>query len=147
LNLDQDYSFYITALNPFEGEPSDIVTYRLAGRPDQVSSITDIPAVRTGQILGLKWPEPISNGGSPIIAYTLSLVTENMPDEIVYYGSKNQTILQNLIAGKQYAYHIKSTNLVGDSDWSAIYVFLMVDEPSEPLDLKIISFSDISIQL
>ena len=34
LNLDKDYSFYVTGLNPFEGVQSDSTTYRLAGRPD-----------------------------------------------------------------------------------------------------------------
>jgi len=34
LDLDADYSFYLTGLNPFEGAQSDRSTYRAGGRPD-----------------------------------------------------------------------------------------------------------------
>ena len=34
LALDQDYSFKVTGLNPYEGEPGDASSYRLGGRPE-----------------------------------------------------------------------------------------------------------------
>jgi len=74
LRLDEDYSFYVTGLNPLEGEASDQVTYRTAGRPSAVGAITEIADTRTGQRLGLEWADSSTDGGSPILVYTLALV-------------------------------------------------------------------------
>jgi hypothetical protein len=63
--LDQEYSFYVTGLNPLEGEP------RAAGRPDAVGQISEKPDSRTGKRLGLEWVDSASDGGSPILVYTL----------------------------------------------------------------------------
>lgn len=68
--------------------------------------------------------------------YTLAHVQENQADEIVYYGSERSVVLDNLIPGRTYTYHARATNLVGDGDWSDQYTFLIVDKPSQPLNLR-----------
>ena len=45
--------FYITALNPYESQPSDEVMYTVAGFPDVPGAITEIPQTRTGKRLGV----------------------------------------------------------------------------------------------
>lgn len=77
LALDKDYTFYITGLNPMEGEPSNSVSYRAAGRPTAVGAITEIAESRTGSRLGLQWEDSSSDGGSSILVYTLAQVQEN----------------------------------------------------------------------
>ena len=74
LVLDKDYTFYITGLNPLESEPSDSITYRTGGRPTAVGAITEIADSRTGSRLGLQWEDSDSDGGSPILVYTLAQV-------------------------------------------------------------------------
>jgi hypothetical protein len=87
LVLDKDYTFYITGLNPLEGEPSESVSYRAGGLPTACGAITEVVDSRTGSRLGLQWEDSTSNGGSPILVYTLAQVQENLDDEVVYYGS------------------------------------------------------------
>lgn len=79
LVLDSDYTFYVTGLNPYESEASESVIYRLGGRPTAVGAITEIAGSRTddGKRLGLQWEDSSSDGGSPILVYTLALVQEN----------------------------------------------------------------------
>jgi hypothetical protein len=48
LLLNQEYAFYVTGLNPLEGEESDHVSYWAAGRPTAVGEITEILPSRTG---------------------------------------------------------------------------------------------------
>lgn len=80
LKLNEDYSYFITALNPLEGPPSDWVTYTAAGYPSETGAITEIIGTRTGRRLGLEWVAPVTDGGSPILVYTLNIVTENQQD-------------------------------------------------------------------
>lgn len=65
-----------------------------------------------------------------------------MEDTVVYYGSNLNAVINNLQSGQTYTYRVKSTNLVGDSDWSSEYSFLIVDKPSPPLNLEIVSFDN-----
>lgn len=51
-------------------------------------------------------------------------------------------IVSDLVAGQEYSFRVKATNLVGDGAWSSIYKFLNVDRPSEPLNLHLDSFDN-----
>jgi hypothetical protein len=62
---------------------------------------------------------------------------ENVPDEVVYYGAERNIVLDNLVSGNKYTYRVKATNLVGDGAWSDQYTFLMVETPSQPLNLRV----------
>ena len=55
----------------------------------------------------------------------------------MYHGDARQTVLDDLHPGIVYSFRVKSTNLVGDSDWSNTFSFLMVDNPSAPLELTV----------
>jgi len=70
-----------------------------------------------------------------------------MADEVVYYGQARFIVLDNLKSGKKYTYHVKATNLVGDGPWSDQYTFLMVDRPSQPLNLRVLKFDDTYVSL
>ena len=74
--------------------------------------------------------------------YTRALVTDNQPDQVVYYGSSRNTTLEGLTPGFLYTYKVKATNKVGDGPWSAEYSFLIVNEPSQPLNPRIVDFSN-----
>lgn len=65
-----------------------------------------------------------------------------MEDEVVYFGEQTHVYLENLVSGHSYTYHVKSTNMVGDSEFSDRYTFLMVDKPSKPLQLQMTEFTD-----
>jgi len=53
LVLNQDYTFYLTGLNPLEGQPSLPVVFRAAGKPTKVGPIIETPNSRIGQRIGL----------------------------------------------------------------------------------------------
>jgi hypothetical protein len=137
----------VTGLNPLEGEPSELASYWAAGRPKAVGTISEIIGSRTGERLGLSWVDSDSDGGSPILKYTLVEVVENTPDEVVYYGGALEIVLDNLKSGRKYTYRCKATNLVGDGPWSDQYTFIMVDKPSEPLNLRVILFDDTQVKI
>ena len=61
----------MTGLNPIEGLKSDSSLFRVAGFPDAPGMISEVPFSLTGESIGLTWEVPVSNGGSPIVAYTL----------------------------------------------------------------------------
>lgn len=69
-------------------------------------------------------------------------MVENSPDEVVYYGAARFIVLDNLTSGLKYTYHVRATNLVGDGPWSDQYTFLMVNVPSQPLNLRVLKFDD-----
>ena len=86
LELDADYSFFVTALNPDEGPQSETLTVRAAGFPLAPSAITEIVDSRTGSSIGLEW-SAADTAGSDILSYTLAIVIENDDDQVVYHGS------------------------------------------------------------
>ena len=78
----------MSGLNPYEGSQSTSVTARAAGLPSAPGAITEVSNSRSGSSFGLQWTAPSSNGGSAVtIAYTLVIVTDNQPDQVVYYGT------------------------------------------------------------
>jgi hypothetical protein len=79
LTVDRDYTFYVSALNPYEGPRSESATFRSGGRPSKIMTMTRLLSQEPGQRLGLQWPEPDSNG-SQILFYSLALVRENRED-------------------------------------------------------------------
>ncbi len=115
---------------------------RAAGLPTAPGSIIETTGTRTGHSIGLQWTAPSSDEGSAIVSYTLVQVRENRDDETVYYGTGLSTIVSDLVAGQEYSFRVKATNLVGDGAWSSIYKFLNVDRPSEPLNLHLDSFDN-----
>lgn len=65
----------------------------------------------------------------------------------MYHGLDTLIVLDDLEPGRTYTFHIKSTNLVGDSEYSDMFSFLMVDRPNKPLDLQVESFNDLQLVL
>lgn len=120
---------------------------RAAGLPDAPGAIIEIANSRTGSSIGLQWSAPASDGGSPIFAYTLVQVIENQPDKVFYYGSVLQTTVVGLISGESYSFKVKATNIVGDGAWSSVYQFLIVDNPTEPLNPVIVSYDNTYVTL
>ena len=53
LNLDADYEYWVTGLNPDEGPVSEILTVRAAGVPDAPGAITEVALSRTGSSIEL----------------------------------------------------------------------------------------------
>ena len=143
LTLDEDYSFYVTALNPDEGPSSQVLTHRAAALPLAPAAITEVLNSRTGQSIQLAWSAPTDIGGSAIISYTLSIINENHADTIVYHGSSLSAIVEGLTSGQDYQFKVRSTTAAGDSPWSSnTFSFLIVDKPSSPLSLEVLSFDD-----
>lgn len=51
-------------------------------------------------------------------------------------------MVTGLTSGQEYTFKVKATNMVGDGPWSDLYQFLIVDKPSEPLNLQLISYDN-----
>jgi hypothetical protein len=66
---------------------------------------------------------------------------------VLYFGSATQVVLDELHAGTKYTFRVKATNLVGDSDLSNQYTFLMVEAPSQPRQLQVTDFTDTHVAL
>mgnify|MGYP002629113398 FL=1 len=92
----------MTALNPREGPPSDLLTVRAAGIPEAPSAISEIAGSRTGSSIGLVWPASADDGGSAVLAYTLAITQDNREDRLVYHGSSPQAIVEGLVLGQEY---------------------------------------------
>lgn len=135
----------MSGLNPFEGEFSESSTYRLGGRPGAPGQITEVAASRTGSRIGLEWAAPADEGGSAVLAYTLVIVRENMDDVVLYHGSTNGAVMNDLSPGSKYSYRVKATNAVGDGEWSAISTFLIAEAPSPPVNLLMVSFDNTNV--
>lgn len=102
LDADSDYSFVVTALNPYEGPQSNPLTVRAAGFPVAPASITEVAGSRTGHSIGLQWPAPTDNGGSAVVSYTLAIFRENQEDQVVYHGISLTAVVEGLTAGTEY---------------------------------------------
>jgi hypothetical protein len=50
-----------------------------------------------------------------------------------------------MTAGETYQFRVRATSAVGDGPWSSIYSFLIVDKPSAPLLLELISFDNTQV--
>ena len=146
LTIDVDYTFYVSALNPYEGPRSDSATFRTGGRPSRIMTMTRLFSQEPGQRLGLQWPEPDSNG-SPILFYSLAIVEENSEDVIVYHGQSPLAYLEDLSVGQTYTFRVKSLNLVGDSEYSPSFTYLIVSVPSAPINLQLVSFTNLQVEL
>ena len=77
LTFGQQYTFWLTGLNPQEGPASSSVTLTAAGFPDAPGAITEVSNSRTGTSIGLQWSAPASDGGSPVISYTMVSLVDN----------------------------------------------------------------------
>jgi hypothetical protein len=120
---------------------------RAAAFPEAPSDLAETAGSRTGTAIGLEWSAP-TDGGSAILSYTLAIIRENEDDQVVYYGSAVSTVLEGLTAGTEYEFKILATTAVGDSPWSTNrYKFLIVDLPTPPLDLHLISFDDTFVSI
>ena len=147
LTLDRDYSFYVTALNPTiypgEGPVSERLTVRAAGFPQAPTPITEVVGSRTGASIGLEWPAPTDTGDSAIVSYTLAIIRENQAHLLVYHGIATKAVVEGLTSGQEYQFKVKATTAVGDSAWSAsTYQFLIVDQPSPPLNLELLAYDN-----
>jgi len=147
LTLDRDYSFYVTALNPTiypgEGPVSERLTVRAAGFPQAPTPITEVAGSRTGASIGLEWPAPTDTGDSAIVSYTLAIIRENQAHLLVYHGIATKAVVEGLTSGQEYQFKVKATTAVGDSAWSAsTYQFLIVDQPSPPLNLELLAYDN-----
>ena len=149
LTLDVDYSFFVTALNPDEGPPGDLLTVRAGGFPDvTLLTISETAGSRTGSSIGLEWPAPADDGGSPVLAYTLAIQKDNREDSVVYYGSSPRAVVGGLTAGQEYQFKVKATTAVGDSAWSRqSFAFLIVAAPSAPLSVEVVAFDNTYVSL
>jgi hypothetical protein len=98
---------------------------------------------RTGASIGLEWPTPTDTGDSAIISYTLAIIRENQADLLVYHGIATKAVVEGLTSGQEYQFKVKATTAVGDSPWSAsTYQFLIVDQPSPPLNLELLAYDN-----
>ena len=150
LELDEDYEFWITALNPLESDPSDRITLRAAALPDAPGAITVV--TRSSDSLELSWTAVTNNGGSSIVAYTLveeiySNATGLITDQVRYYGTSTTVIVDSLVACNTYTFKLKCTNLVGDSEYSAAYQFKMVAPPTIPINLEVTTVNEAQVAI
>ena len=104
------YTFTLVAVNTkglsLPSAPSNpIIPLAPPGPP------TNVVAVPLNSAVSITWDDPVSDGGSPIISYT---VTSN-PGNIIVLSVQIPTLFQNLINGTEYTFTVYATNLIGDS--------------------------------
>ena len=51
-----------------------------------------------------------------------------------YYGPSLSAKVAGLNSGELYSFKVRATNVVGLGAWSSVFQFLIVDEPTEPLN-------------
>lgn len=59
-----------------------------------------------------------------------------------YYGPSLSAKVSGLNSGELYSFKVRATNVVGEGAWSSIFQFLIVDEPTEPLNTQIVSYEN-----
>ena len=109
LVLNQNYEFWVTALNPLESDTSNSTILTAAALPTAPGAISVV--TRTSDTLQLSWVATSNDGGSPVLAYTL--VEDTFDDQsgeintrIMYFGIATSTIIKGLISGSQYTFRV-----------------------------------------
>jgi hypothetical protein len=149
LVLDADYQFYVTALNPIESEPSDVLTIRAGGLPEAPSTIT---ASTSHDSLELTWSTVTNDGGSPIIDYAVFEEIYTGEGEItneikIPWTTATTARIDGLARCVSYVFSVKSATAVGESPYSARFAFETSGVPTPPLNLNIESYDQTKISL
>jgi hypothetical protein len=72
---------------------------------------TNVVAVPENSAVSITWDDPVSDGGSPILSYTVT----SSPGNIILLSVQSPTLFQNLINGTEYTFTVYATNQIGDS--------------------------------
>ena len=146
----------VTATNFMESDPSNLVTFVVAGVPSTPSTPTQVgvPVVKSDGTISatIAWTAP-ANQGSSILGYTLYYkITQSSSDyAVIYSGISRPEVLQytvsNLTMSVQYSFIVSATNSAGEGSNSSAFVFIAAGVPSIPTNLNVVSTSTGSITL
>ncbi len=113
---------------------SDSVEVLTAVNPLSPQNLQKDPVLRYKDQIVIEWQAPSDNGGSPLITYTLGLLDVQASSETytTISSSAYTYTFTSLTPGYQYQIRIKSTNLVGDSEFTSYIVTYAGTEPTSP---------------
>lgn len=120
LRPNTEYQFRLAAHNQSgQSNYSSIVTYRTSpDRPGPPTRLRTEGQVRPTQCR-IIWDPPKDNGGADIEQYHLEL-EESKGFHVIYNGSEREHLLEQLIPGHLYSLRVSCSNIVGQSESSAI---------------------------
>lgn len=127
--------YWVTAVND-EGESdrSPMASTQVFAVPDPPGNLT---LVRGDGELVLTWTSPMSDGGTPVLAYVVSRMTGGgtmVP--LVSLASGNQGYVDvDLVNGLEYTYRVTVVNLVGESEPCPPVSAVPAGVPDAPEDL------------
>jgi len=104
------YTFTLVAVNikglSLPSAPSNpIIPLAPPGPP------TNVVAAPLNSAVSITWDDPVSDGGSPILSYTVT----SSPGNIIVLSVQKPTLFQSLINGTSYTFTVYATNQIGDS--------------------------------
>lgn len=106
-----------------------------AVEPDTPENLIQDPKLKYKTAIVVRWTASPEDGGSPLIAYILSITDVSDVNSEVQYTLSSSAFdytFTGLSSGHQYSIKIKARNLVGDSDWSLpTYAYAGI-EPTRP---------------
>jgi len=76
--------------------------------PDPPTNVSATPGNASADVT---WDDPVSDGGSPILSYTVT----SSPGNIILLSVQSPSLFQNLINGTEYTFTVYATNQIGDS--------------------------------
>ncbi|MBI4835006.1 MAG: fibronectin type III domain-containing protein [Planctomycetes bacterium] len=121
------YNFTVTARNvagtgPASTPSNTVIPATVPGAPTNVTAIAGV-----GRATVVFTP-PVSDGGDPIVSYTVTSV----PGNIVATGTANPITVNGLNAGTAYQFNVKATNTVGTGPASTLSNSVTPTQPTVP---------------
>lgn len=127
------YSFKVRAINAI-GESSDSLAYSViaATTPDPPNTFVRDNAQTTKTQVAFNWQAPPSDGGSPVIDYTIEFDNGlTSPYILAADGVANTNHIETgLSVGNKYTFKVKARNAVGFSDWSDYFEIFAATVPA-----------------
>ena len=97
--------------------------------PSPPLDLANIALLTNASQIGLEWHTPVSNGGKPIIDYTILTDT----NEIVLTNiTTTNAIITQLTQGVTYKYKVQARNDIGMSQSSNVVAILAAQAPAAP---------------
>ena len=128
------YNFVVRTVNTLgESGDSSIVTATIGLKPDKMNAVTLDSSTITS--ITIRWVEPSSNGGLPLLAFIIYYDVGQTGTYASYTEtdtSKRTFLKDTLATGVIVSFKVSSKNAVGESALSDISTFIAATVPSAP---------------
>ena len=133
------YQFEISASNSFGTSPfslpSNLVTPHVVTVPTAPPIVIASPAIGAATVA---WSTPVSNGGTPIISYTVTGFTGGVAvASALVQAPATSTVVSGLTNGTTYTFTVHATNAAGNSPESVPSNAVTPNLPLGPTDMAV----------